>query len=300
MTYLNIDPTLCRGKFTNWAAFTPADDWVVEEKFNGDRRIAQFTKERTYFTGRRDGINSGNKRDVSECLPMLSRAMPDFAGLILDGELIVPGGNNSDTTEVVGGSALHALQVLQRPGHPGLIYKVFDILAEPGRDLTLYTWEQRRKKLEHWVERLVLAGIELGKERFQISYVQPASRGQALYEAILANGGEGVVLKWKRSKYTDQRYWVKVKPWDLTVVRCMGFKAGEGKFQGLIGSLHFVELETGMHGSCSGMTDAERAYMTEQQDSLIGRLFTLRYTSRLVSGAFQHPRFKGWVLTPGL
>lgn len=295
MTYLNIDPTLCRGKFTDWSTFGP--EWVAERKENGDRRVAQFTARQTYFTGRRDGINSGNKRDVSGCLLSLGKAMPkQFHGLILNGELTVPGGTNSDVTEVVGGSALHAIQVMHQPGHPGVVYKAFDILAEPGRDLTLYSWEYRRRRLELWAEELIQCGYGSGREMFSTTETRPASQAEAWYEEILAAGGEGIVLKLKRSKYADQRYWIKKKPWDITVVRCNGFKAGEGKFLGLIGSMHFVEEETGMHGSCSGMTDVERLYLTEHQKNLIGRLFKLRYTTRLVSGAFQHPRFDGWVV----
>lgn len=290
MSYLNIDPTLCRGRFTRWEDY--GDDWIVEEKYDGDRRIAQFTAEKTYFTGRRDGINTGNKRDVSDCLPNLGRVMPGFEGLILDGELRVPGGTNSDVTNVVGGSAMHAMQQLRKPEHPGIHYRAFDILAEPGRDLTLYTWEQRRERLLKWDTLLAAAGVGGSKQSLTVGPVQPGSSGRDMYEEMLNTGREGVILKWRRSKYTDQRYWVKVKPHDAMVVRCTGFKAGEGKYQGQIGAIYF---EQGMvHGSCSGMTDRERAYMTEQGTKLIGKLFKVKYTAILPSGALKHPRFVEW------
>ena len=111
---------------------------------------------------------------------------------------------------------------------------------------------------------------------------------------ILDDGGEGVVLKYRKSKYADQRYWVKVKPWDSRTVRCAGFKLGEGKYAGLIGSLYFIDEITGVTGSCSGMTDAQRLDMTQNQERLLGHRFQLRYTSVLASGKLEHPRFGGW------
>ena len=297
MSFLNIDPTLCRGKFTRWEDYS--EDWIVEKKENGDRRVAQFCPERTYYTGRRDGINSGNKRDVSACLPALGSAAPvEFHGLVLDGELTVPGGTNSDITEVVGGSAAHAAAVLARPDHRGVRYVTFDILREPGRDLTLYSWEFRRKLLIAWVSRLADAGIGTPpKARIVVSeaHVATAQFSRSFYAGILAEGGEGVVLKYRKSKYADQRFWVKVKPWESVTVRCVGYKMGEGKYDGLIGSLQFTVPETGVRGYCSGMTDAERVWVTLHMDDLIGRMFRLRFTSTLPSGALQHPRFHGWV-----
>ena len=304
MSYLNIDPTLCRGKFSGrWEDY--GEDWIVEEKYNGDRRVAQFTSEKTYFTGRRDGVNSANKRDVSSCLPVLGGpAESEFHGLILDGELTVPGGNHSDVTKVVGGSAVHAAQVLADPKHPGIVYRAFDILAEPGKDLTLYSWDYRRKRLAAWVSHLQDSRLtKWPKARIEISesYANPGhivhgqSFGETLYKTILKKIGEGVVLKYRKSKYADQRFWVKVKPWDSKVVRCTGFKMGEpGKFEGLVGSLHFIDEATGIRGSCNGMTDGERLYMTLNQKDLIGRLFEVRYTTVLESGKLEHPRFHSW------
>lgn len=294
MSYLNIDPTLCRGKFTRWEDY--GDDWAVELKHNGDRRLAQYCPEKTYFTGRRDGINSGNKRDISDCLPGFGEAAPSkFHGLILDGEIVVPGGNNSDVTKVVGGSATHAAAVLSRHGHPGINYHAFDILREPGRDLTLYSLDYRRKALLEWCMRLHEHGIGIHpKRKLCVTVGGRGSDAQRFYDEVLTSGGEGIVLKYRRSKYTDQRFWVKVKPWDTVTVRCIGFKMGEGKFQGLIGSLHFVDPTTGTRGSCSGMTDAERARMSFRPTDLINQMFVLRYTTVLPSGVYQNPRFQEW------
>lgn len=79
-------------------------------------------------------------------------------------------------------------------------------------------------------------------------------------KAILAKGGEGVVIKDGFRNYFDGRSSsvLKVKLAEDMEGKVIGYKKGKGKFKGMMGSLH-VELENGVKFYIgSGFSDEER------------------------------------------
>ena len=132
---------------------------------------------------------------------------------------------------------------------------VFDILYDDDECLKNEPYEERQRRLRQIISPSlkhvdVVETVTQGKRRF--------------YRSILAKGGEGVVLKERRSHYLEGKRgseWLKVKEWKTDEAVVVGVTVGEGKRSGTFGSLvlakrgrdgrwHYV-------GSASGFSDEE-------------------------------------------
>jgi ATP-dependent DNA ligase len=109
-----------------------------------------------------------------------------------------------------------------------------------------------------------------------------------LNEAARARGLEGFVIK-------HPRYgWFKHKVERTADLVIMGYKPGNGKYCGIIGSVHcgawnsdgkLVEV-----ASVSGMGDPERLLITQRSKELIGTVIEVEYQERSKK-RLRHPRF---------
>jgi len=106
--------------------------------------------------------------------------------------------------------------------------------------------------------------------------------------AIAANKGyEGWVLK-----QSHLAGWFKLKEKLTADLRVAGFKDGQGKFLGLVGSL-IVADETGrIVANASGFNDMTRVMIDEGTD--LGRICEIEYQYVGSRGKLRHPRFKRW------
>lgn len=99
---------------------------------------------------------------------------------------------------------------------------------------------------------------------------------------------DGNLLNWRKLK--------RVSTIDCVVT---GYEDGDGKYLGLLGSLRvgvypvkggpLVEI-----ANVSGMTDEERVRMTDEIDSLEGRVVEVAYQYIGSGGRLRHPRFVRW------
>lgn len=110
---------------------------------------------------------------------------------------------------------------------------------------------------------------------------------QGLLEKAEELGHEGWVLK--RANYEG---WFKLKPVRTVDLIVTGFKDGDGKYVGLVGSLRCSTVEGREVASVSGMTDEQRVDVDEKKD--LGRVVEVAYQYVGARGRLIHPRFVRW------
>lgn len=191
---------------------------------------------------------------------------------------------------------------LWAPGHPASEVKRF-VAEEQWGDLRLTAWSipwwdgQEAPALWGWYEEKMrmMTGSYKGWGYLNALRVGDATTAQVV-EYAMGQGAEGAMLK---RDQLDPGY--KLKP--RLTVDCVvtGFKWGRGEFDKLVGALLVGVWEDDGEGgtikevaSCSGMTMDERVKMTEQRDSLVGRVCEVEYQYVGSGGRLRHPGFVRW------
>lgn len=207
----------------------PRDDekYCYEFKWDGVRAIV-------YVDGGRPRVLSRNDRDVTASYPEL-RAMAETLGsrrVVLDGEIVAMDANGRPSFEALQ-SRMHvtnAAQVRRLVTQTPATFLAFDILYVDGKLLMDQPYEQRRKTLE---------SLELAGPSWQTTPVFVGG-GQAVLTASKQQGLEGIVAKRLDSRYYPGKRsdcWLKLKNLRTQEVVIGGWKSGEGRRKGAIGSL---------------------------------------------------------------
>jgi DNA ligase-1 len=226
--------------------------------------------------------------EKTDSLPHLaSLRFPQFVNTILDAEILALG---VDAASLSG--AIHSNDV----GTTNGLVKayVFDILSYCGENLLTKTLHQR------------IAVLDILKSRLHSPYVAflpwafTAKDKRSLYNNVLTNGGEGIMLKRLDAMYVQggrpANNWLKAKKSATFDCVVMGFTKGKGKYNNRIGALVFGQYVNGRLievGQASGMSDAERSEMSMHPDLYIGKVVTIKGMERLKSGAIRHPQYAG-------
>lgn len=160
-------------------------DFIADEKYDGHRALWQ---------GPNLWSRYGQQRidDIPELAGIYR------TGVILDGEIYLSGGYSSDVSS-------HA-------NRPDLDYIAFDILEIEGIKLLNAPYEQRRAILEAFV-------AEIAHPKLKVSQV--SEDPQELLDIVSAKGGEGIILKHKKSPYVPgkrSKYWMKIKQYGVCKV----------------------------------------------------------------------------------
>ncbi|MCW2810689.1 MAG: ligD [Friedmanniella sp.] len=275
---------------TTEEAFGAEDDWVFEMKWDGVRIVAYRAAGQVRLLSRKGRDETAAYPDVVAALTALE--LPD--PVVLDGEVVV--------LEPSGRPSFGLLQNrinLTRPAdieraaraYPARLM-VFDLLAVGGRSLLRTPYEERRQQLE----TLIPDGAS---ERVQ---VPPTFEGdlRAALETSATLDLEGVVAKRRGSVYQPGgrgSTWLKIKPVRTQEVVLAGWRPGNGRREGGLGSLLLgVPGPDGLHyvGRVgSGFTDA----MLDDLQKALRRLE--RKTSPLVDVPSADARDAHWV-TPSL
>ncbi|MDQ6875512.1 MAG: non-homologous end-joining DNA ligase [Actinomycetota bacterium] len=201
--------------------------WGYEMKWDGVRAVV-------YVEGGRIRTMTRNERDVTDTYPEM-KALGASMGqtqAVLDGEIVTFDGEGRPSfgrlqqrMHVTG-----AAQIRRLVGDVPVVYLMFDLLHLDGRPLIDLPYAQRRELLDG----LALAGA---------SWQTPpyfAGGGAAVVQASNDQALEGVVAKRLDSRYLPGRRsdsWRKVKNFRTQEVVVVGWKPGQGRRDGGIGSL---------------------------------------------------------------
>jgi DNA ligase-1 len=102
---------------------------------------------------------------------------------------------------------------------------------------------------------------------------------------MLERGEEGTIIKNFDHVWEDKRSkgLVKMKAEKDCDLEVIGFNPGKGKNLGLIGSIICTSADNKVEVSISGLTDALRKEITDNQADWIGRIVEVKYNERISS-----------------
>jgi bifunctional non-homologous end joining protein LigD len=160
-------------------------------------------------------IRSRNRLPLEPKFPTVRDAVEELKlrSTILDGEIV-----SLDEGEIPRFQLLQKWQ--KRPTAP-VVYVLFDLLWDNGRDLTGKSIVQRRERLKEIITPV--DGIQVG------SYLE--KRGIDLFQLAKEKGLEGIIAKRKRSTYQPGRRsldWLKIKARPQQEFVVGGFTEGKG------------------------------------------------------------------------
>lgn len=288
--------------------------YIAEEKLDGSRYLAIGGR----FFSRRTSVKDGFPVEKTENIPHLHTILKHFPKAIVDGEVFIPGQKSNNVVSIMGSKPERAVELQNERGL--LQYRIFDILRAPdGSWLLDKPWSERRKLLEIFhmmVDRHSAMNLE-----GVLTITDAVYENKRRYcQEILANGGEGVILKNVDKPYKpDKRpawHWVKVKTELTDDVVIMDYLPPErvytGKDEdtwqyweyntpvtkyhamGWIGSVVFGKYKDGKLvelGSTSGMTEEIREELSHNKDKYIGETIEIRAMEQTEEGHYRHPAF---------
>lgn len=266
------------------------DNYVAEIKYDGARYLCWDGR----FFSRVASVSDGMPTERTANVPHLHRALSGLEGMIIDGEVYYPGKKSNHVASVMGCSPEKAID--RQSGEYGLIrYVIYDILMYNGEWLTDLRWLERRKTLLDFYGTLVACGVS---DYIDLSRVATGDNKRKLLETITSQGGEGIMLKNRTGLYYSGArptgVWFKVKTEITYDVVVIGYEEGQGKYAGQVGAVVFGLYKDGVLtecGRCSGMTDALRREITDNQQAYLNRVMEIEAMERTEKGMFRHPRF---------
>ncbi len=171
-------------------AVPTGNDWIHEYKYDGYRLlIATGGGAATAWT------RNGN--DWSDKFRSIVKAAADLpAGCLIDGEAVALGEDGKPDFQL--------LQATLKGGEADLAFYAFDLLVDQGEDIRKLPNLERKERLAALL-KAVSAPILYGDH--------VVGKGEALFDAICEEGGEGIISKKAKAPYKGERAknWLKVK-----------------------------------------------------------------------------------------
>lgn len=157
-------------------------------------------------------------------------------------------------------------------------YRVFDLPGHPG------PFNARLPAIRDTVAAIGQPWV-LAVAQFRVK--DSAELDDAL-ERVLDHGGEGLILHRANARYRAGRSddLLKLKPYDDAEARVIGMNPGQGRLDGMMGSLEVRTPDGRTFAIGSGFTDAQRA-----RPPPIGSWITYRYNGETATGLPRFARF---------
>lgn len=218
-------------------------NWVMEEKFDGDRGMAVIEATGTRFIDAKGGNRSASFPDVAQvrgAKTLLTGTILDFEfqAPALEGEAYASFGKTNGWFNSGPTPSRMLRAFYKRAPH----IRVFDILAENGQSTMGKTYDERRAILEKIVPLILEAYPDCG-----IELVPQYPATMENLAAILARGGEGVMLKYRAGRYMAGKrsdFWRKVKAVATIDVALTGnWKPGKGGRVNTVGAVEVAVFE---------------------------------------------------------
>ena len=255
-------------------------DWTkkvfVQPKLDGVRCL--FNKDGAYSRTGKQFLN------VDHLQNDLQDFFEKFPTIVLDGELY-----NHDLKHDF--EKIISLVRKQKPTEQdrfeaaGLVqFHVYDVITEPN-----FTYEFRYNMLR--LQLPIVTSMTLVKNTLVESY----DEAEMLHKVHLAQGYEGSILRLNEPYEQKRSYNLqKFKDFSDTEATIVGYEAGKGKFEGLIGKF-LMQDDDGNKFGCpigKGYDFAARKNILNNIHDYMGKRATFTYFQRTNAGSYRHPLFK--------
>jgi len=258
LPYPDIAPMLC---YPAWhlkpgelEQIYKSPEWKGQEKLNGCRVLIHFVRDVGLFILTRTiSVRTFRYEEVTASF-LFYQFIPKF-NASLDAEAMAPVGIDTrgytakgdiTTTTLHSVSTLFHLDApqarrLQKEQHKVLTLRVLDIMRWGGRDVTELTLDERDVLIGDAHKRLRREGLD--KFFLQVPYEEEDK--VTAFQKIVEQGGEGLVLKHRKSLYLpdtrSRKAWIKVKKRIRMLAFVTGFERGkeEGQHKDRVGALKF-------------------------------------------------------------
>ena len=275
---------------------------AVEPKLDGVRLLARVEGGKVQLLSR-----NGKSEFADMPLVVASLVALGVDGWF-DGEVTVPGGFNETVSQVRTKDAVleHAVYTV----FEYLTFHEFEVNSGP------LTYADRINRLNEVFSTgpkgdhygTCIGAIEGSYLKMSpVLFAHTEGEVHALYENMLAQGLEGVIVKPLSGVYIKKRShdWMKIKAEETLDLKVVGAFEGEGKYFGMLGGLIVdhkgVEVRVG-----GGFTDQQRidlwkAFHLDTLDELsdlafepklLGKVIEVMYHEVTPDGSLRHPRFK--------
>ena len=251
----------------------PQHEWLMQEKYDGVRVTVRVTGGQVRAWSRPRNTPVGKTRVLH---PRIVETLSHFADGYYDGELMVPGGRSTDVAVLENAESLYLM--------------LFDVIE--GWDIWLNDVDDGRyaRRYDALVDAFADAGIsddQAGPVRRAIAYKPTQER----YDQIIADGGEGVILKRARGLYhVGQRSneWLKVKARFEDTFVVIGFEAG------LSGPYSVLLLARVGDGAPTQVKTLNREWLRRCEAGEIcpGTLVEVEHYGQMLTRGFRHPMVK--------
>ena len=176
-------------------------EYLFEVKWDGVRALAAC--------GPDGAVWGRDAADYSARYPELAVLGRFPAGTVLDGELVRwgPEGLSNLGAILKRHQLTHPVRIEQASRSQPVCYVVFDLLYLRGRSLLGEPLQRRREALQELLQHL--------QERYVVFSEGLVGAGRAFFEAVVAQGHEGMMAKHRASRYRPGRRsasWRKIKP----------------------------------------------------------------------------------------
>jgi DNA ligase-1 len=265
-----------------------------EEKYDGVRVIAVGDRGKGFQFYTR-AFNELDKTKLSQIELSLGKVLHNaniVGEVFFDGELtdINRKSVSGKVTQILKGTAPNDID-------KDFLFNVFDIekaeVLKTGKGTTPFI--KRRAELE-FVLGFLEANSPVTLARQWV--VDSMEETHKIYGLIIANGGEGVILKPENHLYECKRSksWVKLKQIQDCDLEITGWYPGEGKREGFIGGFICTDSsKTLVVKIGSGFTDKDLQELSSDPDSLIGKIAAVQYnepiTDKFGNRSLFLPRF---------
>lgn len=208
------------------------EKYFFEIKWDGIRVVIVKDKELVK-------IYSRNGNELTEKFPKIAAAAGDIEAeyVVADGEIVaLEKGGVPNFSKTVGRMHLTGKDQIRRAASrtPSTLY-LFDCLYLDGQDIRAEPIEKRRA----WLRVNMKVSTHL-------RYSDAFDDGKALFEAVEAQGMEGIMCKLRGSKYKSKarsKDWLKIKVSNTDVAYVVGYTEGKGDRQGAFGSMQLAKKD---------------------------------------------------------
>jgi len=248
---------------------------VVQVKMDGMRFNAIVKKGTVEFRARSGKI-----------LDLLGNLEKEFLTLgegVYDGELLWENEEKNSIRQTGNGILSKTIKGTITPGEASkikcVLWDFVDIL-DFYKGVSKIEYQTRFSNLEEKLKTINNQKIQIVKSHI----VNSIDSAQEIYQKYLSEGEEGIILKDLSGIWEDKRTKSQIKfkaelECDLLIT---GIELGNGRMENMIGSLiceskdKIITVSVG-----SGLTDAERVEFLKPKNSLVNKIVTVKYNSRI-------------------